>query len=128
MQLYTDSVGIVCYHMFTQSGQPESLPPTSDALQFHLMRVHYQALIWRYFHCSKPNLLSPDSMGWERTTAGLQLKLISLSPILDAYLEIISCSCCAQCRSFHCKCRKADMACTTCGCRKQGESTCINNL
>ena len=48
--------------MATQSGQPESLPPTSHALQFHLMRVHYQALIMRNSHCPEPNLPSPDSM------------------------------------------------------------------
>ena len=89
----------------------------------------YQALIWWNSHCPVPNLPSLDSMGWECTTAELLPKLMSLSPIPYASLEIISCSCHTQCRNFHCKYRKAGIPRSTmCGCRKLGESSCINNL
>ena len=34
-------------HLFIKSKATESLPPTSDALSFHIKRSHYQASVWR---------------------------------------------------------------------------------
>ena len=40
---------------------PESLPPTSDALHFHIQRAHYQAAIWRQAHLAHPDIPSPEA-------------------------------------------------------------------
>ena len=33
--------------LFSKKGNPEALPPTSDALSLHVKRVHYQATVWK---------------------------------------------------------------------------------
>jgi len=50
--------------LFNKSRSPESLPPTSDALQFHIQRAHYQATVWRQAHLAYPEIPNPESMGW----------------------------------------------------------------
>lgn len=58
------------------------LPPTSDALRFHLMQVRYQSMVWRNAHCAVPHELpAPVNMGWEHGDSGLQPMLMSLSPL-----------------------------------------------
>lgn len=47
----TDSVDVARHKLFYKAGRPEILPPISDALGFHLIRVHYQILIWRSADC-----------------------------------------------------------------------------
>lgn len=42
-----------------------ALTATSDALCFHLMRVHYQAIVWRNAHTAIPVLPAPVDMGLE---------------------------------------------------------------
>ena len=53
----TDSVDAAGHILFSTTGKPEALPPTSDALRFHLMQVHYQTMIYRNAHCATPELL-----------------------------------------------------------------------
>ncbi len=50
--------------LFNKSRSPESLPPTSDALHFHIRRAHYQTVVWRQAHLSHPNLPNPEGLGW----------------------------------------------------------------
>ena len=33
--------------LFSRGRLPEALPPTSDALQLHIRRAHFQAMIWK---------------------------------------------------------------------------------
>ena len=42
----------------------ESLPPTADALSYHLMRSDYQAFIWKTALTNFMDLPSPDEKGW----------------------------------------------------------------
>ncbi|KAJ8868589.1 hypothetical protein PR048_030127 [Dryococelus australis] len=99
----TDSVDSARNILFSKIGKPEAVPPTSDALRFHLMRAHYQAMAWRNAHCAMPNL-HPIS--------------ISLRAIPESCLEIISCMCQKRCESRRCKCRKSELRCT---------SVCVGN-
>ena len=55
---------------FPKTGQPEVIAPTSDALRFHLTRVHYQAIIWR-----------PSEMGVRLGESGLQPVMMAFSVI-----------------------------------------------
>ena len=52
--------------LFNKTRSPESLPPTSDALYFHIQRAHYQATIWRQAHLAYPTIPNPESMGWKK--------------------------------------------------------------
>ena len=59
----TDSVDAARYTLFSKTPKPEAMPPTSDAFRFHLMRVHYQAMMWRNAHCPTPELPALTEMG-----------------------------------------------------------------
>ena len=59
----TDSIDEARHIMFYKSGEPEALPPTSDALRFHLIWAQYQIMIWKNAHCATPELPSVDTMG-----------------------------------------------------------------
>ena len=74
--LSADSVDAARLVLFCKAGKPEAMSPTSDALKFHLMRVHYQTMVWRYALNATPELPSPVSMGWKRLDSGLQPILI----------------------------------------------------
>ncbi len=125
----TDSIDIARYRLFSKSVKPEALPPTSDALRFHVMRVHYQSMIWRQADCATPELPAPESMRWKLTNDGLVPILMSRSPIPAACLELIHCSCLTQCRTLRCKCRKSGLLCTSlCRCKTHtdDQNSCMN--
>ena len=130
MLTQTDYIDGARHIMFYKFAKPEALPPTSDALRFHLMRVHYQTMIWKNAHCATPELPSVDTMGWKCCEGRFEPILMSLSPIPSACLEIIACSCKTRCINFRCKCRKNGLHCTAvCGCNKQlifDQSPCMN--
>ena len=92
--------------LFARSHSPESLPPTSDALLFHIKRSHYQASVWRQAHVNFPNLPSPETMGWKLDGQKLKPVLMSLPPVPESCLAIISCGCKSGCLNLRCKCKK----------------------
>ena len=127
--LSADSVDAARHVLFCKAGKPEAMSPTSDALKFHLMRVHYQTMVWRYALNATPELPSPVGMGWKRLDPGLQPILMSLDPIPKSCLELISCACRKQCQTRRCKCRKSGLLCATiCACQQQvdDQTTCLN--
>ena len=116
----TDSVEAARYILFSKTGKPEAMPPTTDALRFHFMRVHYQTMVWRKAHCPVPELPAPAKMEWKLGESGLQPILMSLSPIPESCLEMISWACQMQCKTRRCKCRKSGLWCTAiCACQQQ---------
>ena len=68
----TDCIDAARHLLFSKTGKPEAMAPTSDALRFHLKRVHYQSMIWRNAHCPTPELLAPSEMGWRLVDSELQ--------------------------------------------------------
>ena len=124
-----DSVDAARHVLFSKTAKAEGMCPTSDALRFHLMRVHYQTMIWRHAHCGKPDLPATVDMGWKRDDSGLQPILMSLTPIPQSCLEMISCACKKQCRMRRCKCQKSGLRCTAmCACQQEtnDETHCMN--
>lgn len=116
----TDSVEAARHILFSKTGKPEAMPPTTDALRFHFMRVHYQTMVWRKAHCPVPELPAPAKMEWKLGESGLQPILMSLSPIPESCLEMISWACQMQCKTRRCKCRKSGLRCTAiCACQQQ---------
>ena len=43
---------------------PEILPPTNDALSFHIKQANCQAAVWQQCHLQHPQPLLPETMGW----------------------------------------------------------------
>jgi len=62
-----DSVDDARRLLFSKTSQPECLPPTSDALQQHIKRSHYQATVWEQACCSTPDLLNAEHGVGKRT-------------------------------------------------------------
>ena len=79
----TDSIDAARHLLFSKTGKPEAMAPTSDKLRFHFKRVHYQSMIWRNAHCPTPELPAPSEMGWRLVDSELQPALMTLSPIPD---------------------------------------------
>ena len=83
----TDSIDEARHIMFYKSAKPEALPPTSDARRFHLLRVHYQTMIWRNSHSATPELPTAGTMGWKRCEGGLDPISMSPSPIPAEWMK-----------------------------------------
>ena len=125
----TDSIDKARHILFSKTGKPEAMPPTSDALHLHLRRVHYQAMVWLNAHCAVPALPPPVQMGWRRGDLGLEPILMSQNPIPESCLEIISCKCKKQCKTLGCKCRQSELRCmSVCGCHQANDdqTPCMN--
>ena len=110
----TDSARVI---LFQKGVSAEALPPTSNALHYHILRSHYQAKLWRQANVLKPCLPDPIGHGWKLQDEVLVPELMSLSPISNACLEVIFCACKMGFWSLRCKCRKAKLPCTgACSC------------
>ena len=114
--------------LFSKANSPEVLPPTSDALKFHILRAHYQALIWKMAYIPNPTIPAPDQYGWKREQNSVTPILMSRNAIPQECLELVSCQCQKGCQTMQCKCRKARLQCTgACKCSDLHEdSPCIN--
>ena len=114
-----DTVNKARSQMFVKSRAPDCLPPTSDALGFHVKRCHYQAAVWRQAHKQHPVLPSPEAMGWKMEANSLVPILMGVPAVPESCMELISCKCASRCRFAQCKCRKARLGCTAaCKCRE----------
>ena len=114
------SVNTASQVLFTQKGREiENIPPTQDALAQHLFRVGYQAgHVWSQAMTKKPQLPSPAEFGWiwNESSTEWNIKWMNLAPVGEACRAVIKCGCTKGCRG-RCKCKKADLACTTlCAC------------
>ena len=96
--------------LFVKSSAPEALPPTGDALSFHIQRAHYQSAVWRQANEQYPDLPEPETMGWRMEGAPLVPTLMSLPPVQDSCMELITCNCAKRCMSARCKCKKIPLA------------------
>ncbi len=114
--------------LFNKSRSPESLPPTSDALHFHIRRAHYQTVVWRQAHSSHPNIPNPEGLGWRVEETTVKPELMSLTPVPDSCREIITCNCKTGCKTLRCNCKKLNLHCTRgCAC-KDSEQLCQNEF
>ena len=125
----TDSVDTAQHLLFPKTAKPEAMPPTSAAFRFHLMRVHYQAMVWINSFCPRPELPAPTEMGWRLGEAGLEPILMSLCAIPVSCLKMVFCGCRKQCQTRRCKCRKSGLVCTSvCTCHENTNDPCMNTM
>ena len=83
-----DTCNEVRVKLFCIGRAHETLPPTSDATTFHIMRAHYQASVWNQAHLPCPDLLPVTEMGWMHLDGKLVPRLLSLPPIPKSCREI----------------------------------------
>ena len=117
----TDGARVI---LFQKGVSAEALPPTSNALHYHWGHITKRRCGDK--QVLKLCLLDLIGHGWKLQNEVLVPKLMSLTPIPNACLEVIFCACKMGCRSLRCKCRKAKLPCTwACSCNTQ-DVECVN--
>ena len=109
------------YEMFQKGKKSlESLPPTKDALELHVQRANFQAMVWLKADSRETNTGSPTATGaWRNGIDGLEVVWSRLPSVPDACIELI-CGCKTKCRTAACKCSKTGQRCTpACGCNAE---------
>ena len=79
-----ESCNEACATLFSRYQSPESLSLTNDALQLHIRKAHFQAMIWKQAHLTNPTLPLAETMGWSRLNDKLVTKLMSLAPVPES--------------------------------------------
>ena len=65
-------------------------------------------------------------MGWKYEDGRLIPELMTLEPVPDSWLEIISCGCKSGCSTRRCKCRKSNLHCTGACKYQELVNDCVN--
>ena len=105
VQPVDESVILLCLPV-SKCYTPESMPPSSDAAQYHIQRANHQSLIWREACNSKPVIPSPTDSGWKLADGILTPVLSYLPPIPKACKDIVECGCTKGCISNRCSGKK----------------------
>ena len=79
---------------------PETLPPTSDAVQLDIQRANYQTFIWKQVDVPVPAMPSSTSSGWKNCDRKLKPIFTTLPPVPKACWEIVFCGCTKGCTIF----------------------------
>ena len=128
--LYSSSVPMainkLCYKLFSTSrSTPDirSLPPLFQ----HILRSHYQVLIWKSVLLKGPPVENATDWGWE-------IKNGLLEPVIGAYeiapadvLKVVACGCESEksCFRRNCSYNASGILCTT-FCKCNGDTNCNN--
>ncbi|KAG1682470.1 Retinal homeobox protein Rx1 [Nymphon striatum] len=75
--------------LFSKCNAADSMPPSSDAAQYHIQRANYQSLVWIEACNPKPVIPSPTESGWKLVDGILKPVLTSLPPIPKACKDIV---------------------------------------
>lgn len=98
--------------MFGQLKSFSSLPPTTDALSYHILRSHLQTIIWK--NCDSPFLpiKDPEKYGWRLNEEHVYVPtLMGLEAIPSSCEKMKSCGCLQGCATKKCGCNKEDLPC-----------------
>ena len=101
----------------------QSLPPTSDSFQYHMLRAHAQAIVWMSTMDAHPPYFDPLHFGWEvdssRTFLLPKISTQGVQMAPEYSLKLIKCGCKANepCKTGRCSCHHAALGCTVfCAC------------
>ena len=87
--------------------EPQTLPPTSAATQYHSLRVYFQIQAWR----ETVGHLKPEEWGWKLTDG--QLLPVQTSPrCTEKLTKIFRCNCKIGCNTRRCTCKSIPIDCT----------------
>jgi hypothetical protein len=99
---------------------PEMIPPTSDALNLHIQRSHFQAMVWRNALVPKPTLPDPKSCGWQIGSNGGFIPIaMTKDAVPHSHSALVKCMCKGKdrCNRKSCSCSAIAERCTfTCSC------------
>lgn len=106
------------YILFGAVKAPEFLPPTTDAVEQHIKRSHYQSIIWKNIAEPQIDSRSPLCSGWTQNNDDKIIPLLTtLEPVTNTMIEMATCGCKGQCANLRCNCVKNKMPCTAlCSC------------
>ena len=76
---------------------PEILPPTNDALSFHIKQANCQASVWQQCHLQHQQPPPPETMGWRLEDSVFVSALKSIPSGPDARADLIFRACTKQC-------------------------------
>ena len=83
--------------MFKKSfAESDKLPPTKGALEQHIKRAHYQAMVWYNDEVAKPNIPNPTEYGWEINNNTYIPVITHMPPAIKGVLELVRCKCIKQ--------------------------------
>ena len=105
-----------CSHFRRCRKNPENIPPTQDALRQHLLRAHYQALMWKKANIANPDIPSLLTCGWHLRENKLMPILMTKEQIKAEFVTIVTCACTLKghlCQTTQCKCKKNGLRCTS---------------
>lgn len=122
------NVGKLRWKLFKRSqSEAEKLPPTSDALRYHILRAHYQAMVWHHAGHAKPQLPAAYRYGWKQEGSHFVPIITSVKPAPEAVVQTVKCRCgSGMCKTGNCSCRRVGMVCTgMCSCEGV-EEACTN--
>ena len=102
---------------------PKQLPPTSDAVQFHSMRVYLQVQDWK----GDGTTLDPLDWGWDLVDGRLFPVTMTKAPAPMHILKVVRCTCASGCRTKACSCRKVGLECSSACATCKGLS-CENSI
>lgn len=108
------SVNEARYSLFAAShATGHALPPTQNALIYHLKRASYQAAIWKKASFQMISPPSPDGHGWKVANDSIKI-LWMTDPYAPAeVLKVVACSCQASaCNGGRCSCYSSKLPCT----------------
>ena len=91
----------------------DKLPPTSGALNQHILRAHLQARIWSQDLVIHPQIPDPCQLGWFEEDGRLRPVLSHKQAAPEAVVELVKCSCSrSACSRNTCKCKANNLHCT----------------
>lgn len=117
-EVYTKVKDLRWFLFSNRAAEGESLPPTTGALELHIQRAHYIAMVWRRATESHPSLPSPAAYGWKLLPEeGVYTPIRCVHPPApDAVINLVKCGCKKGCTGL-CSCSKNNLPCTeVCGC------------
>ena len=129
-----DEINELRYQLFCANpSKSSSLPPTKDALYWHIQRANYQAALLRRALSADP-FPSPDGHWWQVLAPNhatdptaipvLVPKWMSEPAAPERVLDLVSCKCTTGCTTQRCRCRKSNLHCSAaCFCTNCSNST-----
>lgn len=108
----TTTVNEARYKLFGSGVSEQSLPPTQDALNLHIMRATYQTAIWRRTLVCEPEIPNPNGHGWQTEDGKLAVTWFTKPIAPPELLKTIYCKCVKTLCAGNCSCKNSKMACT----------------
>ena len=102
--------------------RPESLPPSESAAAMHILRVHYQSVVWATLGKTS---LKPTDWGWKVQSEVMVPVQLEGEVAPYSLLKVIKCNCTTQCTRASCSCRTYGLHCLS-ACKPCRGTTCTN--